>query len=402
MVPDTSPEPPLRRIEIARQALIAIVATAFSLWFMREILPVLVVIVAGLMLAGTVSPLIESLKKRGFKRWVAVLIVFGTGFVVVGGIAALTLPVLLAEIGTFYLNLPHIQNQLASRLEAAPITEAFAQSVAAYDIKTLAAGINVASALSFSTFLLELLGYGFTSVVLAIYFVSDPVWLRGAFYAVVPRRFHVRLARILLRLEVIVGGYIRGQLLTSLLIGSFVLVMLTILGIPNAVALATFAALADVIPFVGGLLATAPPVLLALQKGPGTAGIILVLMIAYQEFESRIIVPRVYGSTLRLPSAAVVVALLIGGKLGGIVGALLALPVAAALRMMVEELRVELPGDASDKALEQARDERAEQIYEASTTGASPEQAAQVAAKIAEAQTAEEAPVLEKGAAPKP
>ena len=402
MQPGDSPESPVRRIEISGQALIAIVATAFSLWFLREILPVLVVVVAGLMLAGTVSPLIESLKKRGLKRWTAVLVVFGSGFVVVGGIALMTLPILFAQIGTFVLHLPQIQNQLASRLEADPLTQAFAQDAATYDIKKLVAGMNVSSALSFSSLLLELLGYSFTSVVLAIYFVSDPVWLRGAFYAVVPRRFHVRLARILLRLEVIVGGYIRGQLLTSLLIGAFVLVLLTVLGIPNAVALATFAALADVVPFVGGLMATAPPVLLALQKGPGPASIVFVLMVAYQEFESRIIVPRVYGTTLRLPSAAVVVALLIGGKLGGIVGALLALPVAAGVRMMVEELRVELPGDASDKALEHERDERAEEIYEASTTGASPEEAAQVAGQIAKAQTAEEAPASEKPGARKP
>jgi predicted PurR-regulated permease PerM len=117
------------------------------------------------------------------------------------------------------------------------------------------------------------------------------------------------------------------------------------LRVPNAVALAVFAALTDVIPFVGGLLATMPAVLVASSQGSAVTVIVLAAMIGYQEFESRVIVPRVYRRTLRLSSAAVVIALLVGAKLGGIIGALLALPIAAALRMLVEELRVELPGD---------------------------------------------------------
>ena len=76
--------------------------------------------------------------------------------------------------------------------------------------------------------------------------------------------------------------------------------------------------------------------------------IVLFAMIGYQEFESRVIVPRVYGQALRLSSAVVVIALLVGGKVGGIIGALLALPIAAALRMLIEELRVDLPGDDTD------------------------------------------------------
>ncbi len=106
-------------------------------------------------------------------------------------------------------------------------------------------------------------------------------------------------------------------------------------------------------------------------------------MILYQELESRVIVPRVYGQALRLSSAVVVIALLVGGKLGGIVGALLALPIAAAVRMLVEELRVELPGDDSDDRGLRARDARPERLYAREAAGAPPEVAAAVAIEIA-------------------
>jgi hypothetical protein len=94
-------------------------------------------------------------------------------------------------------------------------------------------------------------------------------------------------------------------------------------------------------------------------------------------------VPRVYGRALRLSSATVVIALLVGGKLGGVIGALLALPIAAALRMLIAELRVELPGDDTDDPTLRARDAQAERDYARESAGASPEEAAAVATTIA-------------------
>ncbi len=396
------PEAPApRRVEVSNRTLLTIVLILFGIWLLREVLPVVVVVIAALMITGTVSPIVDMLLTRGFKRWAAVTIVFLTALIVLGALTALTAPTLLGQVAEFIGHLPLHQSQLVDSLRQHPVLDAVADVVSSYDFKGATSHLDMASALTFSGNLVELLGYGVTSVVLAIYFVSDPETTRGGLYAVVPRRFHVRLSRIVLNLELIVGGYIRGQLLTSLFIGAFVLVLLTVLGIPNAVALATFAAIADVLPFVGGLLATAPPVLLALQKGPGVAGLVFVSMVAYQELESRVIVPRVYGTTLRLPSAAIVVALLVGGRLGGIVGALLALPFAAGLRMMAEELRVALPGDDSAKEVEQARDALAEQVYNKASAGASAQEAAKVALRIAGQQNELQAAAVEAEAADK-
>ena len=380
-------EPSIRRVEISNRTLLAVGLTLFGIWLLHEIVAVVVVVVVGLMIAGTVNPMISKLRQRGLKRWMAVFVVFFTVFGVFGVIGALTLPLLLKQVAQFLQHLPEHQANLARALGRDPLTDGLAASVSNYDLHKVTGSIDMVSALAFSGTVFELVGYAVSSIVLAIYFVSEPAWTRGALYSLVPRRFHVRVARVIMNLELIVGGYIRGQLLTSLFIGSFVLVMLTLLGIPNAVALATFASLADVIPFVGGLLATAPLVVMAFQKSAGTAGLVFVLMVIYQELESRIIVPRIYGQTLRLPPAAIVVALLVGGKLGGIVGALLALPTAAGIRMIVEELRVALPGDDAPKELERAADAHAERVYDRASAGASAQEAGKVAERIAVAQS---------------
>jgi predicted PurR-regulated permease PerM len=186
-----------------------------------------------------------------------------------------------------------------------------------------------------------------------------------------------------MELEVIVGGYMRGQLITSGAVTLFVFVLLTFLGVDNALALALFAGFVDVIPFVGGLIASAPVVVAVSGHGAGTMIVVAIIMFIYQEFESRILVPRVYGGVLRLSPAVVIIALLVGGTLLGIPGALLALPVAAGLQMLVRELRVELPGDEPADGTVRAQDEKEELAYEQLTHGATAADAGVIAGELA-------------------
>jgi hypothetical protein len=108
-------------------------------------------------------------------------------------------------------------------------------------------------------------------------------------------------------------------------------------------------------------------------------------MVLYQEFESRILVPRIYGRVLRLSPAMVLLALLIGGTLLGVLGALLALPIAAGVQMMIRELRVELPGESPSEQSQEVRerDAEAEHVYEQLAAGAPVEKAAEIAGDIA-------------------
>jgi hypothetical protein len=116
----------------------------------------------------------------------------------------------------------------------------------------------------------------------------------------------------------------------------FTFIVLTIVGIPNALAFAVLAGLADVIPLVGSLIAIVPVFLIALNQSSTQALIVLVALMAYQQVEDKYIVPRVYGQTLNLPPIIVLIAALAGGELMGLTGALLALPVAAVGRVWLD------------------------------------------------------------------
>jgi predicted PurR-regulated permease PerM len=242
-----------------------------------------------------------------------------------------------------------------------------------------------------------------SAVFLGLYIMIDRDRVRGGLFAVVPRSHHIRLSRILLNLEVIVGGYIRGQVITSALMAVFTFVLLMACGVPNAIALAVFAGVADVLPYIGVFLSVGPAVAAAASRGPAVVLIVLGVMLAYEEFESRVLVPRIYGRALRLPSSVVMLALIAGGTLMGILGALLALPVAAAVRMLVEELRVDLPGEEIDDVALREKDERAEEEYERRAEGEPAQRAAAIAVEIADerrkedgdAEAAAEVPITE-------
>jgi predicted PurR-regulated permease PerM len=128
----------------------------------------------------------------------------------------------------------------------------------------------------------------------------------------------------------VVHAYVSGQLFAALLFAIFTAILLTILGVPAVAPLAVIAGFCDVIPVLGILLATVPAVLLALAVSPGTAVVVLVAYVSYHLFETYFLLPRIYGNKLKISTLAVLLALIVGGKLQGIVGIFLVLPLVAA------------------------------------------------------------------------
>jgi len=363
--------------------MLVVVATCVAAWLTVELLPVALVVVVGLMIAGTVAPGVAALEARRLSRTTAVLLVFFAMLVVAALLGALTVPRLVAQLTELVERLPQTQAWLADRLQQYRWSVPLAQSVRGTRAPEVIAN-GARAAISHSPQIALVVGGAVTAAFLALYVLIDRDRLRGGLFALVPRRHHVRLSRILMGLETIVGGYVRGQLITSALITVFTFAVLAIAGVDNAIAYAVFAGLTDVLPYVGGLLATGPAVIAALGRGPTAAIVVLAVLVVYQEFESRFIIPRVYGRVLRLPSTIVIVALLAGGKLMGILGALLALPIAAGIRMVVEELRFELPGEPPEDPAQRARDERGEREYQARARGVPALEAAEIATEIAE------------------
>ena len=388
-----TPRPERRaiRFEIAPKTILWALLAVAGVWLLARLWMVLVLLLIALILVGTLNPLIRAMERRGVRRNLALVLVFlamVAGFV---GIVLLTIPPLVSELMSLLSDAPAKRAQAIDWLDERPFTAPLAESLRGQRVDELVAEAGD-RLIEYSTQLIQLIGYGITCLFLAFYLLADGARAQGGLYLFVPRRYHLRLSRILLELETIVGGYMRGQMITSGAICAFTFAMLRAFDVPNAMAIAVFAAFCDLIPFVGGILAITPAALMALTKGPGVAIVVTILLVIYQEFESRILIPRVYGRVLRLAPAVVVLALLTGATLFGIVGALLALPVAAGLQMIVRELRLGLPGDDTDDAALRARDEQAEEQFQRLSAGAPAARAAAIATSIAREIRAQDAP----------
>jgi predicted PurR-regulated permease PerM len=370
------------RFEVAPRSIAWILATIGGVWLFLQLRAVVLLLVVALVFAGTFNPLVEWLERRRIKRPYALALLFVALFLATSLLIFLTIPPLLEQLAEIVRAAPRYREQLIALLQHSDLTAPLARAVQNAGLPQTLAHLEsylVGSAPQAVT----ALGWAVTTLFLTFYLLADGKRTQGALYAVVPRDYHMRLARILQNLETIVGGYMRGQLITSVAIGVFTYLLLIICGVQNALSLALFAAVVDVIPFIGGLLATAPAVLVALSRGLPTALVVLVALFIYQELETRVLIPKVYGRVLRLSPTTVVIALLSGAILLGVIGALLALPIAAGLQMILEELRVELPGDDSNDRLADARDASTEATYERMSAGATAPESGQIARTLA-------------------
>ena len=376
-------EPTVVRVEVSLKSLFIVLALIAGVWMLLNLIPVLLVLVVALMIVGSLNPVVAWLTRRKVKRTFGICLVFSLGAALVLTIAAVTIPTLLEQAKTLARSEPRIRESVAGFLDRSNLTATLGNALRNVQYANVVTSSS-ATLFAMSRRMVAALGYGAAAVFLAFYMMLDHHRLRGALFAVVPRRHHLRLSAILLNLGTIVGGYIRGQVLTCVLMGGFILVLLLACRVPNALALAAFGGLMDLLPYIGVFLTMAPTVLAAWVQGPVVAVVVFSFMLAYEELESRVLVPLVYGRALRLPPSVVFFSLIVGVTLAGIAGALLALPIAATVLMLVEELRVELPGETvQPEDIEQRRkDDHTEREYHRRADNMPAAKAAAVAAEI--------------------
>jgi len=371
------------RIELSPRTIVILTLLILGLWMLTRLLPVVLVLVAALIVVGTISPAVRWLEERRIHRGLGIAIVFIGLLVVTGLFITMTIPALVVQATNLLDHEPALRVRLANRLAGSHLTSRLAEL-----LRNLPSGYLVtmapSDAIGFSRDIVEIFAYIMSSISLALYIMIDRDRLRGGLFLVVPRSHHIRLARVMLNLETIVSAYIRGQVITSVFITIFVFFLLMVCSVTNALAIAVFAGVADVLPYIGALLSVGAAVAAALSRGPVIAVVVLVLMLTYKGLESRVICPIVYGRALRLPSSVILFSILAGTVLLGIPGALLSLPVAAAVLMLIEELRVELPGqqEQTEDAETKVRDDLAEEEYERRAEGMPAENAAAIAVEI--------------------
>ena len=320
------------RLEISQRALFVLLAVAAGLWLLGLIWPVLLLLIVSLIFAGALLPLVEWQVRRGSSRGVAVFVVVAVMVAVAALIGLAIVPVLIEQARDLFERLPDLRDRAVRFLQRR------GQPDLAREVQQLRPSLLVGSGVLADTGrqAISALTTTVTILVLTAYILFDARRIEQFLYFATPQGWHRHLRNLIGMLKQVVGGYVRGQLLTSGIIMLFAFIILTVAGVSNALALAVLIGIADMIPVIGIILVVGPATLAALAVSLPRAIIVAAALILYQEFENRILVQRIYGVTLGLPAVAVLLALLIGADLLGVAGALLSLPAAAVVRVFIQ------------------------------------------------------------------
>lgn len=324
------------RIEISGRGLLAAVAAGLSIWALWQLWGLVLLVLAAFIFMAALAPAVGWLESRGVPRAAAVLLLLFGILLAVAGMFATVAPAVYEEVQDLRANLP----EYAADVEQ--LGADFGFDTSDWELERRAREIDWTElvsgrlALTYGQRVAYALFSTVTVLVLTAYLLMDARRLRAFVLRFVPERRQPDAQHFLKELSRVVGGYVRGQLVTSAVIGMYTTVVLAAVGVPNPLAFGILAAFADVIPLVGAFIAIVPATLAAFQESPTQAAIVLGLLLVYQQFEDRYLVPKVYSRTLNVPPLVVLLAVLVGAELLGIAGVLLALPAAAAGRVVLD------------------------------------------------------------------
>jgi predicted PurR-regulated permease PerM len=314
---------------------LTVALAAMTVYSVRRIL---VLVVIALFISVSLDPAVRWLVRRGFSRRAAVTVIFLAAFGVVAGFLAAMTPPLISEGGKLFQELPGYVERLPQQSETyRKLAERynFTEKISEYAamIPQKVAG----QAWGFLSRFLGALASLLTVIVFTIYFMADLPRLRRGLVRLFPRTRRPRVAQVVDVVVDKVGAYMIGNLIISAIAGITSFIVLLVLGVPYALPLAVAVAITDLIPLIGatlGAVLCTAITFFATDLWPETV-VVAAFFIGYQQIENYILVPRVMRNTVDISSIAVLLSALIGATVLGVMGALMAIPIAAAVKVVL-------------------------------------------------------------------
>ena len=310
-------------IDISSSTIFRVILIILGLIFVYLIRDIIVVLFLGIILASAFEPVVGWLHSHKIPRIAGTLIVYLFIFLAISGIVYLIVPSLIKEVKDLAVSFPEIFQKTISQFEMVKgflskyqISENF-QNI----INTVESRLGTLASNAFSA-TINILGGVFSALVIVVI----------SFYLLIKENGIDNFLKTVTPVEQRkMGRWFQGQLLLAFIVGTLVYLGLSILGIKFALTLAIIAAVFELIPYIGPVLAAIPAVVLAFFQFPLLALFVLILYIVIQQVENNIIAPQVIRKVVGLSPVVVILSLLTGAKLAGIVGLILAIPIASVI-----------------------------------------------------------------------
>jgi predicted PurR-regulated permease PerM len=293
----------------------------------------LALLIISITFAQALAPVVTFLERR-WRRKTAVVLIYCVLFLCAAIVVWALAPPLMAQATAFVEGIPEILQQLRNALSrfdpllAGRIEDMSVRLSARADSLMMALPIDVLTAL------LELLFIVFLSV---YWLAGTPELLRFTL-SLVPRTRRDEVERVLQHMGRAMGGYVRGALINAVIMGVLAFVGLAIIGVPFPVVLGVLTMIGELVPIIGPIIVGAVVVVVSLTHSLSMALFAGLLFTVLQQLEGQVLTPKIMESQTRVPAALVLFAIVAGGAVGGLLGILVAVPTAAALRVLIVEL----------------------------------------------------------------
>ena len=324
-------------------------------WFLGQIHMIVNILIVSILVTYIIAPCVHFLHEKGVPKTAAIVLVYAALLALISFFVAYLLPIvklefhrLISNMSTMSANLNHITSQWALTIQGwLPVTLkpmidpeklstqhmlVFVQSNSPSLVKNSMPGF-----LSGMRSMASIMGGAILVPLLVFYILMDAGVYKESFVGCLPKAWRSGAVDLLRRIDYVLGKFIRGQLIVCVTIGFFVGLSLWIMGIDYAILIGVFSGVIDIIPYVGVAISYIPAFIIALlNKGPLFAVFTIIILQAVHWLEGHIIVPAVIGRSVKLPPLTVMVALIAGAEIGGIMGMLVAIPLAAIARVCIE------------------------------------------------------------------
>ncbi len=330
--------------EISIVSVLKIVLLFIGLWLLYLIRDVLIILLVVAVIAVALEPFVLKLEKDKIPRALSVIVLYLALLIIIGLAIYFIIPPVASQVKELALNLPYYSTR-ASEFNlgnVAPISRVL-DSISS-SLSGLAGGV-----LSTVVSIFGGIVYAITIFALTFYALVDSEGIRRWIASLIPFKEKDRMQQTIGKISTKLGDWLRGQLILMLTIGVVDGTILTILGVPYALTLGLLAGLLEIIPVIGPIVAGVTAILIAFISGVALWKIlaILIAFVIVQQLENNILVPKIMQKAIGLSPIFVIIAILIGNRLLGLGGAMLAVPVAAGIQVLLAEYVPQLNPDKS-------------------------------------------------------
>ncbi|WP_017792152.1 AI-2E family transporter [Leucobacter salsicius] len=315
----------------------------------NQLSTIVMYVAAALFVSLGLDPVVRMLERRNIKRPLGIGIVFGGFVVIIGILLAIIIPMIATQINLLIRSAPTLFTDLAHQPWYRDLDTRFGSFVDFNGLLNMGrdfvskpeswaqlaggvwqAGIGIANGLTAALIIL----------ILSLYFLSSLRIIKHAFYSLVPKTGRAKVIDITEQVTKSVGGYVNGMVVLAFINATLGFIMMTIVGVPFAGLVAVGVFMLALIPLIGSVLATVLVTIVALFNSPTTAIIAAIYYLVYMQLESYLLTPKVMNRVVSVPGALVVIGALAGGTLLGLLGALISIPVTAAVLMIIKQVWV--------------------------------------------------------------